>query len=267
MSRPALALAALLALAAGCRSAGPVLQPLGPGDARPERWLEALRARAAERHAVRGTAKVSLSGRTGEGFAKQVVVIERPARMRVEVLGLLGQRVAVLATDGERYELYRAETGRIETGEVTSGILWQVAGVPLSPRQAVNVLLGAPAAPAGGAGRLEAAGLEDGGVRIELRAGEGPPLRRALTFDAQGRLRRWVLRDDDETTLLEIRYDDYRELAGGPFAHRVAVDFPASEARAEVSFQSVELNPTLPEGIFRLRPAEARSPRPARERG
>lgn len=258
MSRRTLALALLLALAAGgaaaCRTPGPGLEPLAPDDPRPERWLESLRERAAARRAVRGTAKVSLSGRTGEGFAKQVLVVERPARLRVEVLGLMGQRIAVLATDGERYQLYRAETGRIEAGPVTPDILGRVAGIPLSPEQAVSALLGAPAPPPEGEVRMRASARAEGGVRVELgRAGGERPVRR-LDFDAQGRLRRWALRDGG-SPLLEVRYDDYRELAGEPFAHRVAVAFPPSGAHAELSFGSAELNPELPEGLFRLAPA------------
>lgn len=275
MSRRALALAALLALAAGvagCRTPGPGLEPVEPGDPRPQRFVDALRERVQARRAVRGRAKVSLSGRTGEGFTKQVLVVERPARLRVEVIGLMGQRVAVLATDGERYQLFRTETGRIEAGEVTPDILARVAGMPLSPRQAVNVLLGAPAPPPGELGPGRAAAREDGGVRVELDAAEGAGLVRTLTFDAQGRLRRWLLRDgeaggDAESGIvLEVRYDDYRELGGEPFAHRVAVAFPPSGAHAELSFQDAELNPTLPEGIFRLAPARAHTA-PARKGG
>jgi hypothetical protein len=55
-----------------------------------------------------------------------------------------------------------------------------------------------------------------------------------------------------EGSLLQVRYDDYREVAGTRFAHRVELEFPISEVRAEVRFRGVELNPTFPEGIFRL---------------
>ena len=42
--------------------------------------------------------------------------------------------------------------------------------------------------------------------------------------------------------------------------HDVALDFPLAEARAEVSFQQVELNPQLPPDVFGLRPVAAGDP-------
>ena len=58
-----------------------------------------------------------------------------------------------------------------------------------------------------------------------------------------------------EGSLLEVHYDDYREVAGIRFAHRVELDFPISAVHAEIRFRQVELNPSLPEGIFRLEKA------------
>jgi len=53
---------------------------------------------------------------------------------------------------------------------------------------------------------------------------------------------------------VDVRYEDYRPVDGHDFAHRVALDFPASGAAASVEFRAVELNPALPESLFRLAP-------------
>jgi hypothetical protein len=72
-----------------------------------------------------------------------------------------------------------------------------------------------------------------------------------LEFDAQERLSGYQLAGP-EGALFQARYRDYREVGGTLFAHRVELDFPFSEVYAEVKFGGVELNPVLPESIFRL---------------
>lgn len=249
----ALALAALLA-GAGCSTLGrapAALPPLAPGDPRPAEWLNGLRVLAAERHSLRAAARVSIEGVRRAGFARQLLLVERPARLRLEVVGMLGQRVAVLATDGVAYDLYRAEQPKIETGEVHPGILWEVGGLPLTPEEAVQLALGTPL-PAGEAPSVaSSAALPDGGVRVELGQAAGG-LRRTLDFDAGGDLRRYAAWDPAGTLLTEARYADYRDVAGGRFAHEIDVELPAAESRAEIHFQSVELNPALPAELFRL---------------
>jgi hypothetical protein len=241
--------AALLGLAAAlaCRSPLPVA-PLPPDDPRPAAWLAELRDRGDEREGLRATARVSLSGQHGASFARQILVLERPARLRVEVLGILGQRALVLVTDGESYSLWRAETGGLEEGPVHPGILFEVAGVPLTPEDAVRLLLGAPAL-GDGAERAAGEALPDGGIRVRL---EGAGAWHALDFDAAGRLRVYAVLAGDEPPLLRVAWDDYREVAGRAFAHRVDFDFPRADAHAEVELRRVELNPALPDGLFEL---------------
>jgi hypothetical protein len=248
--RAALALAALLACA-GCRTPLPALAPLPAGDARPEALLRGLVVLAAERSSLRAAARVSIEGERRASFARQLLLIERPARLRLEVMGVLGQRVAVLATDGSHYDLYRAERPAIETGEVHPGILWEVGGLPLTPEEAVQLALGAPVAPSEHPSVAGSAALPEGGVRVELgyRAGD---VRRTLDFDAAGDLRRYAAWDPAGALLTEARYGDYRDLGGSRFAYEIAVELPAAESRAEIRFQWVELNPQLSDELFRL---------------
>ena len=98
MKLAALALAAALLLQMGCRTLPPGAVPLAVDDPRPQALLANWTARAGELRSLRGSARVSLDGARGASFARQLLALERPARIRVEVLGLLNQRVAVLAT-------------------------------------------------------------------------------------------------------------------------------------------------------------------------
>jgi hypothetical protein len=242
--------AALLALAcAGARAPRPA--PLPAADVRPGALLDAL-ARAGEaRRSLRAVARLALDGPGGAGRAKQILLLERPARLRVEILGLLDQRIAVLTTDGVEYRLYRAEDRSLTGGPVHDALLWEVAGLAVTPEQAVRILLGAPAPPDGArlAGGVQ---LADGRVRLELRAPERPETTR-LEFDAAGRLAAWAWLDAEGEPLQEARFSDYRPLGDDAFPYEVELLDRTTGAEARVRFGTVELNPALDPGLFELR--------------
>jgi len=195
-------------------------------------------------------AQLALEGPNGSGRARQVLVLERPARLRVEVLGVLDQTLLVLTTDGERYRLLRVPERSFDSGPVYPDLLRDVAGLAVTPEQAVELLLGVPLPPAGT--HIEGAALlgEDG-MRVEVGAG-GAAGRQVFEFDAASQLRRWAELGPAGEELSEARFDDYRPLGGEAFAHEIALVDRVSGAQARVSFASVELNPALPPGVFEL---------------
>ena len=74
---------------------------------------DAVRARveraigeAEARRTLRAVGKLSVTGPRGSGDVKQVILVERPARLRLESLNVLGQAATLLVTDGERYAFY-----------------------------------------------------------------------------------------------------------------------------------------------------------------
>jgi hypothetical protein len=221
-----------------------VATPLPLGDPRPAALLASFAEESATRQGLRGVARVALSSRAGESRSRQILVLARPASLRVEVQGLLNQLVAILVSDGARYALFRADDGSLEEGEIHPALLYEVAGLPLRPEQAVEALLGAPEL---GDPELRgpAAQLSNGFVRVDL-------LDRRLEFDAAAHLRRLEVHAPDGSLVWQAVYDDYRPVAGASFPHAIALEFPAAEARAKITFQWVELNPELPPGIFAL---------------
>lgn len=242
---------ALLLAVVGCAGARvPRESPLAASDPRPAALLAALVRSGDARTSLRGVARVALDGPGGSGRAKQVLALARPARLRVEVLGLLDQTIALLVTDGERYRLVRSADRSVETGPVYDGLLADVAGIALTPAEAVRVLLGAPVAPdahpiPGGTA------LADGGVRVGI-ARPDAPLRESLDFDAQGRLARWTLLGSDGGTLLEAIYTDPRPSADGWLAHAVELRDVQSGAVARLAWSRIELNPALDDALFAL---------------
>lgn len=251
--RALLGLCACAGLLLGCRTAIPPAIPLPADDPRPRAMLAAWEAHAAARRGLRGVAKLAVDGGT-DGVrlrGKQVLVVERPARLRVEILGFLNQTAAVLVTDGDTFEFFDAEERRFERGEVHPGLLWEVAHLALTPEEAVGLLLGAPL-PEEELVVASARTAGEGGLRVALADATGA-VRREVAFDAEGRLREVAALRGDGVVEWRAGFDDYELLDGMPFAHEISLDVLAGHTLATLSLRDVELNPELPDGLFRLR--------------
>jgi len=262
MRRPALLAAGLGIWLAGCATAptGParVTRPLPPDDARAQQLVDDMHAAAERRRALRGMASFSFDGSAGSVRSRQAIVLEQPSHLRIEVLGFLSQAVAVLVTDGQQFELFRAK-GRVHrSGAVYPGLLFEVAQIDLTPAEGVALLLGAPP-DVPGLRVAGAMGLEEGGVRVDLKDGRRV-LRQRLEFDADGRLRRVESWAPGDRLVWSASYAHYQQLSGVEFAHAIELWFPESETRVELDFGSVQLNPELPPEVFHLDLPRARAP-------
>jgi len=245
-------------LALGCRTTLPPV-PLPAGDTRPQALLAALAAQVDGRHSLRSSVKLALDGPAGAVRASQVLLVEQPSHLRVEVQGFLSQTVAVLVTDGERFQLYRAGEHQLEDGPVYPGLLWQVAQVDLTPEEAVEVLLGAPHVPPGLV-PTQAFRLYDGGIRVAMGDALAPS-RRVLEWDPDGRLRRFETRTPGDSILWQAEFSEWQRVDGEWFASAVALHFPVSKTQVALTFRDVELNPELPSDAFVLHgPRSAASP-------
>jgi hypothetical protein len=250
---------ALLAFGTGCVSTVPPAM-LPADDPRPDALLAAWRAHTAGRDALQALARFAVDApRAGVGGrdlalrSKQRMWLARPAQLRVEVLGFLDTTLAVLATDGDHYALLETQERRFEEGPVYEGWLWDAARLDLTPREAVEVILGAPQ-PDADLTRGAAYAVGDR-VRIELVDAAGR-VRRVVEFGAGGELRRLAQSDTRGRPLWEALFDDYVELGGAPFARNVALRSASGRARAELTLRNVELNPSVSPELFRLRAPE-----------
>jgi len=263
VSRARIHVACVLLLLAGCRTPA-AWRPLPGDDLRPAQRLAAWAQQVESRRALRATARLAVDaegvGQDGRDISfrsRQALVLERPDKLRVEVRGVLGETLAVLATDGETFQMFEAADRHFTSGEVRDDLLWNVAHLALTPADAVEVILGAPHLAAGlTPGAAFDAG--DGRIRIDLLDDAGA-LRRQVEFDAEGRLRS-ILERRGGAVRWEVRFDAYEPVAGAPLAHELAIRAHHDAARALLRLADVELNPPLPPSIFRLDALAADAP-------
>jgi len=239
---------------AGCRTTPHSEVAPGPDaselSARVAAYQSAHQERELRLVSARATARTEVEGAAGAAFSRQLLLLERPASLRIEVLGLMGQRALVLATDGARYDVFRAGEPQIERGDVHPGVLWETAGIPLTPEAAVAVLLAIPEMPVAGDANPEVSWDGASGEAV-LGFTEA-----TFRFDGAGLLRGYRWHPDGHDWVV-ARYDDWR--GDERFPYRINLVFPSSGGRVAVSLESVELNPELSRDLFRLSPRKALS--------
>jgi hypothetical protein len=251
--RAALFVVALVS-AFACRTVPPVV-PLPADDPRLAALLERWEAEVASRAALRGRAHLAVDSEAGRLRGRQIVVLERPAKLRVEVLGLMNQTAAVITTDGDRFEVFRVGDRSYETGSVRPDLLWREARIALMPAEAVAVLLGVPA-PGAGLTLANAVRTHDDWIEVDLVDSEGRRRQRA-SFDASERLRSFAVLGEDGSTRWRASFGAYSLVGASPLPHAIVLDVAEGDTHVEIELKDLELNPVLPAELFRLRaPAE-----------
>ena len=206
--------------------------------------LERLAARRAAVTSLRARARLR-SGLEGL-WTRQAVVVDRPDRIRVDVLTPMGLALA-LGTDRSRLWAYQpSERTRYEGGATPQNLV-RLLGAPLALTDVVDILLGLPPA----------------------RVSKGPPSvvmtpeGHRLTLPlADGEQRIWfapetldVVRAEEERrdgVLMRVTFGDHEQ----GFPHVVDVETPQRGAPVRLQYDSVELNPTVAAALFAPPPAE-----------
>lgn len=254
--------------------------PLAIDDARAERALTSYLETVAGRSGMRGSARVALSGPEFKLNRPQRVVVERPARLRFEILGLFDQLAAVLVTDGRRFGFFDASTGQISRGRVSPSLLWDLARIDLTPEEAVALILGIPE-PTPGIAR-SAVWLEpDGRVALafawplddpsspcqsdperalfeptcfveEAALAEGGEV---FFFDAEGRLVEMRSLEAEGVIRFRVLFERYEALEGEGgviFPKRVTIRSPGVDSEARFDWKRVMLASELSDRLFTL---------------
>ncbi len=236
-------LAGLALLVLACRTTGvpQVVAVIGEDD-RVRAWVGHAREAGADRSGVRAIGRLEVRGPRGSTKVRQVIIAERPDRLRLESLNFLGQTASLLVMDGEQYAFYDGK--KVERGGVFPDLLRETMGLDLAPHEAVALLVASPELPSGAPQAILGQGLDRiAEYRFErLRfAGDGQ-LRAVESFDSAGRLR-W-----------HAEYDRWSDVPGGRYPFEMAFSFPASGVRAEIELDEVEVNPSLDPALFSLLP-------------
>ena len=234
-----------LALAA-CAPRPACLPVLAPASA--SSLLAAVSASDQVFHSLRGLAKVKVtsSGRTIGGT--QVLLAEKPDRLRAETLSPFGQPLLVLVADGRELSILVPGEGRFYHGPATFRNLERFTGLPLRLPDLVQTLL--YQVPVIAATQQSVTVTDDNRYRLTLQALDGR--REILFFDGNKRL---VKMDYYAGGQLEFTVSWSRFAAGPqPFPLAATLNMPRQQTVASLLFTELKTNVVIPAERFTLVP-------------
>jgi len=232
---------------AGCARL-PVYQPAIASTEEVGRGLLHEWLAASGRHErLQGVAKVRVQTAERTVNATQVLLVEKPDRLRAEALSPFGTPLLVMASDGAELGVFLPGDNLFYRGRATPENLGRFTRLPLHPADLVNILLARP--PVIAHQRLATFLLPEGGWRVELTAGARG---QQLVFDASRRLREVRYLQGGELQL-QLAYGEPAPEAQG-FPRRIDLDLPRQQIRASLVFEELATDRDLQPGIFTLAP-------------
>lgn len=231
---------------AGCR---PAVPPVATSPLTSEALLLRLTANRGSFHSLKGLASIraEIDGRVTN--ARQVLLMEKPARLRAEVLGLFGQPALQVAVDRGQLAVHVVQEGRYLKGAATAGNLARFTRMPLGVDDLVRLALyDVPLIPYG----ESTLRTDERGYLLRLEASRGD--RQDLLFDTLGRLYGVEYFRGGEL-LLKVGYQRFAEQQGG-FPRELSLEMPVRRTSLTLVYSDLELNPELAGDRFTLTPPD-----------
>jgi len=252
------ALAALLLLLwglSGCRPGMPyaALPPIEKGSPLSDsRFLiAALEKRRDAFEDLRALTRVSLQRGKEKVRLKEVLLLHREPRIRIEALGLLGQPFLYLTSDGTEFAIYAANEGRYYRGTLTPEKFERFLGLSLALPQLVAILSGNLPYPVDD--ELENAWYNaDRGEYSMSVARKGGRYRLMAWIDASTLVPTRCAIVEGRAIVLDVTYGDHLAVDGYLLPRQLVVRQPASETVLVAKYEYASLNSGLAATDFDL---------------
>jgi outer membrane lipoprotein-sorting protein len=177
---------------------------------------------------------------------RQVIVAERPDRLRWEVLSPFGTAFVLTASNGT-IAAYAPGEHRLYRGVASPANLGRYASVDLSVPMVVDLLLGTPP-------------LQSEGLMAVSRDGEDLKLWQSVDdtvsicwFNALLDPLRFERQDEEGHVLMRATFGEPVEIGATRLPTHLTLEVPASDQRIDIGLRDLEVNPDLAENLFALR--------------
>ena len=202
--------------------------------------LGSLTQRREQFHSVRALAQVEYSGPEGKHGFQEVVVIERPDRLRLETLSYLGAILIVTANDREIIG-YHPREGVFVRGARTKENMLRYTQIPLELDEITSLLIGLP--PVG-----SSTPKQEGNTLVFSTDGQKKD---AVTFEAQQPVpTKWERFDGSGALEMSAQFSDYISTSAGLFPSKITIEARAQKKKVEIRYQEPELNAKISADLF-----------------
>jgi hypothetical protein len=235
----------LLAMAAlsACTTVTP---PLAPTPPQAPQWeagqlIESINQRRAQFRSLRALARINYTGPEGKHGFDEAVLIQRPDRLRLETLSLLGAILIVTANEKEIVG-YHPREGVLVRGQSSKANLLRYTQIPLELDEITALLSGLP--PVDGS----AAWRQEGNSLIFASSGQ---IKDSLAFESEWPVpTRWQRFNGDGAVELTGHFSDYITTPAGLFPASIVLEAPLQKKKLEIRFKEPELNASIEGELF-----------------
>jgi len=217
-------------------------------------------SRQAGWQSIKAEARVTQWGRRGRIRGTVLMFLERPSRVRFDVMTQLGP-AAVLTSDGERFQLSDLREGTFLEGPTCPANIARLVGISLDADDVLRILTGETPMIEATERSIE---CRNGLYVVTLVAADRTTQEITLSVDRADldeaperqrlTLRRSSERGPDGKMRWEATYDDYIDVEGWSFPTSVRFVDQVNDADTSVRVKSISLNPDVPDEAFRQEP-------------
>lgn len=235
----------LIAILASCVSAP--REPAPVFRVSEEELLAVLAGNASSFRSLRGVARITLDEEGQKTVkAKQILLVEKPYRVRSEILGLFGQPLAVAVVNRDQAAILVPGEGVLYKGGASRRNVQRILRLPLEITDLVQFLL--YQVPVIDYRSRDLHIQPDGGSRLILRGDN--QFSEELEFDARRLLVAAHFRNGEEE-VLALRYRDFSDQPR-PFPQHMEFILPLGGVKVKIDFSSLMTNVDIDAELFRL---------------
>ena len=203
-------------------------------------------------HSMQSTAVMEYTGGGQHFKARENLIVQRPASMRVEVMSAAGV-VLVVAADGGQLAVFDPGKNTLMHGAGDAATLERYARIPMTPDAAVRLLLGLSPDTAMLASPPNSMTVNGDGKMLTYHQPGG--VVDELGFNGDERLETVRETLADGRIGYEVHYSEYRDAGGGiMFPAQVDAKFPKTGAEVKFHFENPSINRDVPDSTFVLLP-------------
>ena len=198
---------------------------------------------------IKGLARVQVEAPMNNVNGTQVVLVEKPDKLRAETLTPFGVPMLTVTADGKRLGVSLPAQNLYYVGSASPENLDLFLHIPLELKDLIGALL--YQSPLIEAWKEEAYALQEGGWLIQRY---GPLSRQELIFNAKRQLVEVAFFEDNDLKV-KITYARF-PATGVLYPSRLALDLPEKHATLNLEFPDVEINGQIKSSFFAVQPPE-----------
>lgn len=216
--------------------------------------VEALEKREEGFHDLSALAQVVIKRRGERVKVKEVILMEKGAKLRLEALGLFGEPIVYFNSDGDAISLFYPAEGKFFVGNVYSEGLGRWLGVDLRVEEVVALLSGNTTVKNPFTG-LEATHYPRLGL-YRLLLARSDSISNEFWIDDSNFLPIHHIRRMGGVVVMEAWFASYEGTDSYPLPHEIHIRRPLEEIEISLKYDQIEVNAGLPETAFKLPPPQ-----------